>query len=204
MVKYELHYYAAQGRVEPIRLALAAVGAEFENVVPDWPADKEKYPPFNQLPVLVEIKESSEGVEKKHIPQFTAIVNHIARKYGLYGENEEERTMVDVVGEAVRDMFQWFIDAWYLEPDAQKEKMRMFNDEYLPKQLVIFEKMISASGTWHVVGCTLTMADILLVGFFTGPYIRTPKTEGVQKLIENVEAIPSVREYLISSKRFKA
>ena len=48
------------------------------------------------MPVLTE--------DEKRIPQSGAILRHLARVHGLYGDSEEEKTHLDVLQEALMDM----------------------------------------------------------------------------------------------------
>jgi glutathione S-transferase len=81
----------AAGRAEPARLILAAVGAEWEDVVPDWgtmKSDAALYP-FGQLPVM-----EDGGVL---VSQSNAMIRHLGRKHALAGAGLAQQAAVDVL-----------------------------------------------------------------------------------------------------------
>jgi hypothetical protein len=82
---------APTGRAEPARLLLSAVGAEWENVVPDWgtmKSDAALYP-FGQLPVM-----EDGGVL---VSQSNAMLRHLGRKHALAGAGLAQQAAVDVL-----------------------------------------------------------------------------------------------------------
>jgi len=96
---YELLYFPIRGRAESIRLLVAAANVPFTNTgVTNWPELKPKTP-FGQMPVLVERDENGERM----IAQSMAIIRHLARVFDLYGKDEAQRTMTDVLAETTHD-----------------------------------------------------------------------------------------------------
>lgn len=97
---YELQYFSARGRPEPIRLLLTLAGQEFDDtyLYSEWPARKAGTP-LGQLPVLIERSASGD----RAIPQSGAILRHLARKHGFYGANLDENLACDVAIETAID-----------------------------------------------------------------------------------------------------
>jgi glutathione S-transferase len=98
---YEVLYFPIHGRAEAIRLLLALAGQPFVNHTltrDEWAAEKPRMP-LGQMPVLVERDEHGERM----IPQSLAILRHLARKFGLAGQNEDEMVAIDVVAETAVD-----------------------------------------------------------------------------------------------------
>ena len=111
-----LHYFPARGRAEPVRLALAAAGQEwFEPPVEPilslylYRSLLESYP-FRQLPRFVD----GRGERAVDIAQSTAILRHVARRFGLYGADDYERAFADMVVEAAAgDLRARLREAWF-------------------------------------------------------------------------------------------
>lgn len=90
---YELQYFSARGRPEPIRLLLTLAGQGFDDtyLYGEWPARKAGTP-LGQLPVLIERNATGD----RAIPQSGAILRHLARKHGFYGANLDENLKCDI------------------------------------------------------------------------------------------------------------
>ncbi|KAL1285945.1 Glutathione S-transferase [Trichinella pseudospiralis] len=129
--KYKLAYFAIRGLAEPIRLLLHDQKVNFEDErfdKKDWPEIKPKML-FGQVPCLYE--------DDKPIVQSGAIMRHLGRRFGLYG-NADEMTYVDV--------------------DEAKCK---FVNEVLPVELARFEKLLT--GKQYILNDEITFADYALV-----------------------------------------
>ena len=89
-------YFPIPGAAQPIRLALAATGASWENdAVPfaDWPAKKASgIAPFGQMPLLT-VREA-DG-RSWTLAQSHAIVRFILRRAGHAGAGEHEEATAD-------------------------------------------------------------------------------------------------------------
>lgn len=98
-----LQYFPARGRAEPIRLALAYAQQEwFEpDVNPILPIMRKQLDgyTFRQLPRYID-----EVNSKVDLVQSMAILRHIARKFQLYGVDEEETSFIDMVIDGVQDL----------------------------------------------------------------------------------------------------
>jgi glutathione S-transferase len=99
---YEIVYFPSQGRAEPIRLLLALAGQPFtESHIdrPTWPQTKLTMP-LGQVPVLIE--RDAKGERK--IPQSQAILRHLARRFGFYGQGEQQMLQADIVADTCVDI----------------------------------------------------------------------------------------------------
>ncbi|KAL4420373.1 hypothetical protein ABPG77_002313 [Micractinium sp. CCAP 211/92] len=105
MSRPKLIYFNIQGRAEPIRLALAAAGVDFDFEVVDKAAmksDADHYP-FHQVPRYVD--------DEVDMVQSSGIMRHVARKHGLYGRNNAEMARVEEVLEGCNDLImKLFVD----------------------------------------------------------------------------------------------
>ncbi len=102
LTSYEVIYFQIHGRAEAIRLLLTLVGQPFTDTAlsrEQWKTAKATMPLF-QLPVLLE--RSAQG--EKRIPQSQAILRHLARTFGMYGDDEEQMVRADVAAETCVDV----------------------------------------------------------------------------------------------------
>ncbi|XP_069142307.1 uncharacterized protein [Argopecten irradians] len=162
--KYTLTYFESPGRAETIRLALSAVGADFKDVrvkPEEWPKMKESTPQ-GHLPTLdVEYPNG----KKKTFHQSNALYRFVAREHGLYGDDNIDMTMVDVVMGTVDDIFSEIIK-WFLEQDETKkaEIKAELGKTVIPKFVKYFAD-IKGDKEW-MVGSKLTIADIATFNLF--------------------------------------
>ena len=99
---YEVIYFQIHGRAEPIRLLLTLAGQPFKDTAlsrDEWKTSKATMPLF-QLPVLVE--RTAQGEQR--IPQSQAIMRHLARTFGYYGDDEDQMVRADVAAETCVDV----------------------------------------------------------------------------------------------------
>uniref|UniRef100_A0A7N5JPY5 glutathione transferase n=1 Tax=Ailuropoda melanoleuca TaxID=9646 RepID=A0A7N5JPY5_AILME len=98
--EYTLTYFPVRGRGEAIRMLLADQGQEWtEDVVNGeiWKkGDLKKLCAFGQLPRF------QDGNFILH--QSNAILRHLARNHGLYGEDAKEAALLDMVNDGVEDL----------------------------------------------------------------------------------------------------
>ena len=105
--KYVLEYFNLQARGELARLLLHQAGVEFEDIEhklgPDWVNIKNdvKRFPLGQVPTL--------AVDGKVICQSQAINRYLANEFGLYGENNEQKVIIDQVTETIQE----FVEDYY-------------------------------------------------------------------------------------------
>jgi glutathione S-transferase len=155
----KITYFPGRGRAEPIRMMHAAVGVPYvDNSIAggQWPELKPNLP-FGQLPAY----QDDEGIL---MAQSRAIMNHIARKYGLYGSTAVESYMVDAVMECLADLNP--AQLFFLSEEGRKAGITNFRDKIVPKHLKYLDAFVSKSpSTTFVVG-NLSMADIAIVNLF--------------------------------------
>ena len=109
----KLTYFAVRGRAEVIRLLLEETGTEYTEhrvSLEEWPAFKPTLA-FGQLPLY----EEGDLV----LNQSQAIYRHLARKFNLYGSNEQERTRCDIVQETFVEA-QQNIGGFFWNPEFAK------------------------------------------------------------------------------------
>ncbi|XP_069142304.1 glutathione S-transferase 1-like [Argopecten irradians] len=156
MPEYRLVYFDGRGRGEAIRIAFAVAGQVYE--------DKR-------------IKDNAEWEKVRSVQHCTSaickwrqetIIN-TTRENDLYGTNESERTMVDVVLCTLEDLFSEVLKLYMAREDQVKsaEIKEKLEKETIPKFVKIFEEMkkVNSKEKW-LVGSKITVADIALFSFF--------------------------------------
>ncbi|KAL7752810.1 hypothetical protein RI367_001812 [Sorochytrium milnesiophthora] len=96
---YKLQYFNFTGLAEVPRMMLALTGAEWENVAPDWEAEKDSTP-FGKLPVLI----FDENGKEVKLAQSQAICRYLASKHDLAPTDPLQRAIADSVAETIADM----------------------------------------------------------------------------------------------------
>ena len=196
----ELLYFPIRGRAESARLLLAYVGRQYTDTaitMDRWPSLKPTLT-FGQMPVLIE----REGERETQIPQSMAIVRHLAREHDLYGANEAERTMCDVVTEKLVEWRNAFNQVAYFPRFAKdKEAIAKYMAESLPKERAIFDRLLTESagrGSQFFVGSSLTFVDILVFDTADAHLQLDPASldgaERLQSFVETMRALPGVKD----------
>jgi len=155
MTTATLTYFAGRGRAETTRWMLAVNQIPFHNVGLTEPEDFEALKssgrlPFNQLPLL--------ELEGLALSQSSAMIRHLARRGDFYGDEDLERTAIDMVAGAVADYAEPALSAPFQPTQEQaranlKAGMRKFGDR--------FEARL-ADGREHIAGGRLSLADVVL------------------------------------------
>ncbi|GAB4813098.1 hypothetical protein N2152v2_000144 [Parachlorella kessleri] len=167
--KPKVYYFPIQARAEPIKLALAAAGVEFDfEATPkeQLKQDLDHYK-FGQVPRYVD--------DEVDLCQMAAIVRHIGRKYGLMGKTEAQHAAVEEVMEAIGELhgtgFVTYIRATSQEDfDALKES---FWKEHIEPgsetapgsrgaHAAYLSRILAANKTGYFVGDGLTIADLVV------------------------------------------
>lgn len=198
-IHYELLYFPARGRGEQIRLLFACAQVPFKNTgVTDWAALKAKMP-LGQLPVLIEHSEAGE----LHIPQSGAIMRHLARTFGLYGENEREATMADVLAETVSDARSKFFPVLFagLYGTSADAIEKYWSGVSLT--LSVFDRLLAQSFSREsglFVGLKPTFADVAAFDLLWEHKAAKPEClaefPALLNFLDRFSSLPGVAEYL--------
>lgn len=197
--QYELLYFPARGRGEQIRLLFACAQVPFKNTgITDWPAMKSKMP-LGQLPVLIEHTDGNEI----HIPQSGAIMRHLARTFGLYGENEREATLTDVLAETVNDARAKFFPVLFagLYGTSQETIEKYWST--VSATLSVFDKLLAQSfskESGFFVGLKPSYADVAAFDLLWEHKVAKPEClaefPALLTFLDRFAALPGVAAYL--------
>jgi glutathione S-transferase len=219
-MRYELYYWPEiQGRGEFVRLALEEAGADYVDVARKGSGEDRmvalmsnsriETPPFAP-PFL--------RAGKLWIGQTANILAFLGPREGLAPRNEAGRlwvnqlqlTIADFVAE-IHETHHPIGAAFYYEDQKKEAKRRTenFRKSRAPKFLGYFERVLKASGGPHLLGRTLTYADLSLFQIVEGLRYAFPKTtKRLEKKTPRVVALhdrvakrPRVAAYLASERR---
>lgn len=163
---YKLVYFPVKGRAQALRYLCADNDIEL-NVelcqMEGWAAMKPKVT-FGQLPVLFD--------GDFEIAQSNAILRHIARKHGLYGSNEREMTLIDMINDQQEDTRLSYVKLIYQEYETGKENYI----KSLPDKLALFEKVLKMNndGTGFFVGKQQSFVDYQIFDLLDNLQILSP------------------------------
>ncbi|XP_067675777.1 glutathione S-transferase 3-like [Haliotis asinina] len=157
MATVRLTYFDGRGLAEGVRFLLSACGIEFTETLLQERQEYEQLLEdgklmFRQVPML-----EIDGME---LVQTGAIMRYVARKGGLYGESNEEKSKIDMFYEGTRDFYSYFHKIGFRDP---KEVLATAKAKGLPRYLPIFDQALKKNGTGFLVGDSLSLADIGLI-----------------------------------------
>ncbi|EFN78061.1 Glutathione S-transferase [Harpegnathos saltator] len=194
MPTYKLTYFNITGLAEPIRYMFHYAGIKFEDArleSQDWSKCKTDMP-LGQVPVL--------EIDGKKYHQSKAIGRYVAKKCNLYSSDEIEALEIDATVDSLDDMRQ-AMSVYHHEKDpAVKEKMKKTTFEKLSFFLDKLEEQVKKNGG-HFVRGKLTWPDVIYAAYvrriseFTQKEITKDHPE-LKKLVDKVDAIPSIKAYL--------
>jgi len=195
-----LHYFNGRGKAEGIRLMVAAAGVQFtEAPFIKEAAQMEKLRKdnvllFQQLPLL--------EMDGKNLVQSAAILRHIARKYNLYGKDEDEKVQIDMLTEGTRDFLSFFGGFAFADDTKLYDDIRK---KAIPRYMPVYEKIVSESKSGYLVGDALSMADVCLLEVLLHIPERVPEGfDGYPKLKEymnRISSLPKIAAYLKGPQR---
>ncbi|XP_042302011.1 glutathione S-transferase P [Sceloporus undulatus] len=197
--KYKLIYFSVRGRGEATRMLLADQGQEWtEDVVTGeiWQkGDLKKTCLFGQLPKF----QDGDFV----LYQSNAILRHLARNHGLYGQDEREATLLDMVNDGVEDLRIKYARLIYQNYDAGKAEYI----EALPAQLRPFENLLAQNdgGKGFIVGKKISFVDYNLLDVLQLHLVLAPNCLASFPLlaayVQRLNARPLLKAYLESEGR---
>lgn len=163
---YKLVYFGIRGRGMSIRYVMLDNGVDFEEEVvsPDtWGALKPKTT-FGQIPLF------KDG--DFELVQSNAILRYLARKHGLYGQNDREAALIDMINDQQEDMRVLYYRLIYKEYDTGKQAYI----EALPNSLALLERILSKNndGNGFLVGDKISFVDYTVFDLLDSHLILAP------------------------------
>ncbi|KAF9353102.1 hypothetical protein BGX34_011799 [Mortierella sp. NVP85] len=155
---FQVLYFGLHGRGEFTRSILNYAGAKYEELTPDWPAQKEQTP-FGVLPVVYETTSNGTVLE---LAESAAIERYLAKKFHLYGKNDYEQHKVEEYLSSIDGALLAFGTKIVNGPvETRVEEANKLYTEVFPKFIAIHEAHLAKNGSnGHYVGQSTTLADL--------------------------------------------
>lgn len=196
-----LVYFDVRGLCEPIRYTLRYLQKDFEDR--RLPLDANGYGTWSDL-------KQSEGLDFPNLPYFIdgdlklsqslAILRHIGRKHGIYGDSNEEKATLDMVEQVLFDIQK---GAWVVYNDKNFHLIKEDYKKTLPNRLAELEKFMK--GKDFILGSKISCIDFLLYETVEWFRLFAPevfKEETSLQNLENfqlrIENLPEIQEYMHS------
>jgi glutathione S-transferase len=177
---YTLHYFAARGKAEPIRLLLNELQLDYTEIrytrppvtgnMMNWEEEKPEgiasgLFPFGQLPVLTHIhrpvllQQGKEGGVVS-MAQSGAIMNYIGRQHSMYGKDIFQDMRIDEMIGGIGDLKAKWRDRFYGKETAEDlaAALLLWREE-VPTWLSFIGTLKKKHGGRWMVGDELTLAD---------------------------------------------
>ncbi|KAM6159984.1 glutathione S-transferase P [Erethizon dorsatum] len=168
MAPYTIVYFPVRGRCEAMRMLLADQGQSWKEEVvgmETWMQGQLKASClYGQLPKF------QDG--DLTLYQSNAILRHLGRTLGLYGKDQQEAALVDMVNDGVEDLRCKYITLIYTNYEAGKSEYV----KALPGHLKPFETLLSQNqgGKAFIVGGQISFADYNLLDLLLNHQVLAP------------------------------
>jgi len=177
---YKLTYFPVRGRAQALRYMCLDNGIELdEHVVrgEEWPQIKPNCV-FGQLPVF------SDG--PLELAQSNAILRHVARNHNLYGKDNTEMSLIDMINDSQEDLRLSYVRLIYQQYDTEK-------DNYikgLPEKLALFEKVLGKNngGDGFFVGAKASFLDYNMFDLLDNLTVLSPPCLDAFPLLKSFHA----------------
>ena len=187
----KVHYFAAYGAAESIRMLLAHAKVEFENHdynMETLPAAKASGNlEFGQVPVL--------EVNGKFYCQSNAILRFLGAQHGYYSEDPYTGWQIDSIIDSVGDLMNAYYKAAY-GPEAEREALtKAFYETSYPKWAEAVQKRLQNNTSQKfIVGDKLTIADFKIAALAHTTFLNEANPNKAT-VLEVVEKFPVFLEY---------
>lgn len=197
MPHYKLYYFNSRGSAEVIRLVFAQAGVQYEDVRltrEQW-AEFKPNTPYSVMPVL--------EVDGKTHGGSPAIARYLARQFGLAGEDDLARLILEGAEDAVYDFKDKMVSVFFEKDDEKKEALKKdLLENQVPKYLGGLEKL-AASNTcaegWFY-GSKVSYVDFLFTHIVEYAQQVAPDIldnyPALKKLRESVKKLPNIAKWI--------
>nr|XP_020028045.1 glutathione S-transferase P [Castor canadensis] len=196
MPPYTIVYFPVQGRCEAMRMLLADQDQSWKEEV--VMLDSWYQSPLKASCLYGQLPKFQDG--DLTLYQSNAILRHLGRSFGLYGKDQREAALVDMVNDGVEDIRSKYIALIYTNYEAGK------NDyvKALPTHLKPFETLLSQNkgGQAFIVGDQISFADYNLLDLLLTHKVLAPSCLDAFPLlsayVSRLSGRPKVKAFLAS------
>lgn len=202
-----LTYFSSRGLAELSRLILAETGTAYEAV------NLGVYKPGDQPAAFIALQQSGklafgtvplwEEDDGFALVQSDAIVRHLARTRGLYGDTAQDAARADMIAESVRDVRTEVAKLRGMEGEAKAAHRAKLESSYLPLWMERFQVNLQDSGFF---GPRFTYADLsawyLLENLADNNLAVWRNYPALQGFFGRVHDRPNLARHITSPRRF--
>jgi len=159
-------YFGVRGRGQAFKYMCEDNGIAYVEEIVDfsnWPAMKPTTA-LGQLPVVYD--------GDFQIGQSNAILRHVARKNGLYGKDDKEATLIDMLNDQQEDARVAYLGMIYKAYETEKDTFI----KSLPEKLAVFEKFLGKNngGKGYFVGAKQSFVDYTIFDLLDNFVVLSP------------------------------
>jgi len=156
MPNYKLTYFPVRGRAQALRYMCIDHGFTLdEHVVPIDHSPTGEWAKMKCQCIFGQLPKFEDGAFALY--QSNAILRYVARAHDMYGKDDKERAVIDMINDSQEDLRLTYLRLIYQQYDAEKDNYI----KSLPEKLVPFEKTLTANhgGSGFFVGTKISFLD---------------------------------------------
>ncbi|XP_047603287.1 glutathione S-transferase P isoform X2 [Lutra lutra] len=196
MPPYTIVYFPTRGRCEAMRMLLADQGQSWKEEV----VTKETWlqGPLKASCLYGQLPKFQDG--DLTLYQSNAILRHLGRTFGLYGKDQREAALVDMVNDGVEDVRRHC--GRLIHHNYEEGKAKYFQE--LPERLKPFETLLvqNQGGQAFIVGDQISFADYNLLDLLLNHQVLVPSCLDSHPLllayVKRLSSRPKLKAYLAS------
>jgi len=167
---YKFVYFPLRGRGQSFRYLCTDNDIAFEDEA--FPADEKQWAVRKPKTVLGQLPILFDG--DLEIGQSNAILRHVARKHDLYGKDEKEKTLIDMLNDQQEDLRVAYLGVIYAPADYDAKKTEFIKG--IPDKLTVFEKMLGKNhgGSGYFVGTKQSFVDYTIFDMLDNLIVLSP------------------------------
>ena len=167
---YKFVYFPVRGRGQAFRYLCTDNDIAFEDEV--FPMDEKQWAVKKPKTVLGQLPILLDG--DFEIGQSNAILRHVARKHDLYGRDEKEKTLIDMLNDQQEDVRVAYLGVIYTPADYDAKKADLIKS--IPDKLAVFEKMLAKNhgGSGYFVGSKQSFVDYTIFDLLDNLNVLSP------------------------------
>ena len=198
MPTYKLYYFNSRGVAEVARLVFAQAGVEYEDIrltSEQWAEFKPKTP-YRVIPVL--------DIDGKLMGGSMAIARYLARQFGMAGEDDIARLVLEGAEGAIDDFKDKMIAMFHEKDEEKKVTLKKNLEEIIiPRCFGGLEKLAASNTTcsegWFY-GSKVSYVDFYFTHILEYMQHDTPNVldnyPALKKLTESVKNLPNVAKWI--------
>lgn len=195
MPTFKLYYFNSRGNAEPIRLVFAQAGVKYEDIRltnEQWVEFKPKTP-YATMPVL--------DIDGKIVGGSGPIARYLAKQYGLAGEDDIARLVLEGAEDAINDLRGKLGPMYFEKDEDRKATMKKdLEEKMIPRTLGGLEKLAASNPDGWFYGSKVSYVEFVFIQ--TVEYLQMENTAvldkypALKKLNESVRNLPNIAKWI--------